>query len=113
MRFSDISLQQFGRLTASFPVGKRNGNVWWACLCVCGNTLMVAATTIRQGHTKSCGCLQRETTAVRNAAHCGEANSRFKHGQCVQYRHRPTYSSWFSMTQRCMNANLPKKIWSH
>ena len=38
------------------------GRIMWLCECVCGNAeqFVVAGTHIRNGNTKSCGCLQKE-----------------------------------------------------
>lgn len=34
---------------------------YW-CFCDCGNTVLIAANSLRNNHTKSCGCLAKETT---------------------------------------------------
>lgn len=34
--------------------------VQWECLCDCGNTTLVATTSLGGGLTKSCGCLNDE-----------------------------------------------------
>ena len=44
--------------------GKRR----YECLCDCGNTKIVAYGNLRNGHTKSCGCLRIEKTAERGRA---------------------------------------------
>lgn len=42
----------------------RGGNrVKWKCKCKCGNEVVVAGVELRNGHTKSCGCYQKEQTA--------------------------------------------------
>ncbi len=32
----------------------------WQCICDCGHTVIVKTNYLRQGETKSCGCLNRE-----------------------------------------------------
>jgi hypothetical protein len=32
----------------------------WNCVCDCGNTIIASTRKLRSGHTKSCGCLQKE-----------------------------------------------------
>lgn len=36
------------------------------CLCECGREITVSKTDVMFGHTKSCGCLQRERTSAAN-----------------------------------------------
>ena len=35
----------------------KHGNIMWLCRCNCGNEAVVRATRLRNGKTKSCGCL--------------------------------------------------------
>jgi len=50
----------YGRLTVvNGPVSRRK-RIHWYCSCLCKNTTLVAADKILSGHTKSCGCLERE-----------------------------------------------------
>ena len=44
----------FGKLTL---VEKLN-TAKWRCLCECGNECVVASSHLRDGHTRSCGCLK-------------------------------------------------------
>jgi hypothetical protein len=48
--------QKFNRLTA---VSKQDSGLW-ACVCECGNEVSVKTASLRNGNTKSCGCLQKE-----------------------------------------------------
>lgn len=57
--------------------------------CECGDTTRVALTRVRNGTTKSCGCLNREAS---DRAHT-------THGR----RKTPEYSSWIAMNARCGN----------
>lgn len=61
MRIIDLTDQQFGRLTVLYKTDKRCGhNVVWHCKCSCGNEVDVDGGALRQGKTKSCGCLRKE-----------------------------------------------------
>jgi hypothetical protein len=54
--------QKFGRLTVlNGPISRRGRNHWF-CSCQCGNTTVVAVDKLISGHTRSCGCLEKETT---------------------------------------------------
>ena len=57
----DLTGKKFGLLTAVRPTEERRGNsVVWECLCDCGETKLITAKVLNTGHTKSCGCLQKE-----------------------------------------------------
>jgi hypothetical protein len=60
----DLTGQRFGRLTVLNKTEKRCGhNIVWHCKCECGNECDINGGDIRQGKTKSCGCLKKEKTA--------------------------------------------------
>lgn len=60
----DITGQRFNHLVALFPV-RSNKKVKWFCQCDCGNFVVVIASALKNGNTKSCGCLQKEKTTKR------------------------------------------------
>ncbi|KKM93422.1 hypothetical protein LCGC14_1208540 [marine sediment metagenome] len=52
---------KYGKLTViSESNGRRHGQVYWNCICDCGNKTTVIGSDLRSGHTKSCGCLIKE-----------------------------------------------------
>ena len=57
--------EKYGRLTViketepHYTVGG-NKKRMFMCLCSCGNTVVVSITNLRNGNTKSCGCLRKE-----------------------------------------------------
>lgn len=62
MKFIDLTGKQFGRLTALYTNGKtRRGDIIWHCKCQCGNEVDVLGINLRNGATRSCGCLFKET----------------------------------------------------
>lgn len=65
-------------------------------LCDCGNLLMVMYWSLTSGHTKSCGCLQKEKVAVvcQQFKTHGMHNTRF-------------YRIWAGIKARCLNPNEP------
>lgn len=99
MPLIDLTGQRFGRLIALRPstlktvAGKR-----WECVCDCGGTTVTTSLKLRSGHTTSCGCYQREATALASRTH-GHAN-----------RSR-TYRTWKEMRQRCLNPKSDKYQW--
>lgn len=42
------------------------GGQHWLCQCDCGKICSVAAASLKNGHTKSCGCLQIESVSGEN-----------------------------------------------
>lgn len=94
-RFLDLTGQQFGRLTVVQFAGKYNGsrNSLWQCVCECGQEAFIPTGRLRDGSSRSCGCLQRELTSQRFRTH--------------DMRNSPTYQGWKSMLQRCCNRSNP------
>jgi len=57
----DLTGQVYGRLTVSEDVGRtKRQQVIWRCLCECGNFVDVVSGSLRNGHTQSCGCYNKE-----------------------------------------------------
>ena len=63
---SDHTGKKFGRLTVLYRTKVRNRRkVYWMCQCDCGNIVEKPISDLLSGHTKSCGCLNREATHQR------------------------------------------------
>lgn len=82
-KFVDLTGKRFNRLT----VIKREENYRdkrgcpysrWMCKCDCGNTIIVRAGELNNGHTQSCGCLNRERIAQAATRH-GLGKTRLYH----------------------------------
>ncbi len=54
----DLQGKRFGLLVVLEVAKAENGQVRWHCLCDCGNTCDVLAANLKNGHTKSCGCIK-------------------------------------------------------
>ena len=95
----DISGKIFGYLTALYRYGTAHGKTkrpsgkqWsagatWLCQCVCGKTKVVLCSNLRNGSTKSCGCLSATMQSKNQTIHGNP----------------PEYSVWAGMIQRCYN----------
>lgn len=93
-KIRDLSGQKFGRLTVlEFAGMNKKRNSMWRCRCECGAETIVLGYKLTGDHTKSCGCLNKETTSKRVRKH-GLRNSRI-------------YNCWRGMNQRCHNPNEP------
>lgn len=63
-KFIDLQGKKFGRLKALYiEVFNDRPGIHWNCKCDCGNFTSVEGGSLRSGHTKSCGCIQREFVA--------------------------------------------------
>lgn len=85
--------QKFNRVTVVGPQVRMNG--WadkrWTCVCDCGKTMFVTGTKLKNGSSKSCGCLSVEKTIERSKTH-GMSKTK-------------VFWIWNSMHQRCKNPN--------
>lgn len=65
----DLTNQRFNKLVVVKraedyikPDGRHE--VQWLCRCDCGNEIIVRTHCLTSGHTKSCGCLQKEKASI-------------------------------------------------
>lgn len=67
-KFENLTGQKFGRLTVVKLSDKRyqDGSKLWECKCDCGNTVYRIARTLKNGESKSCGCLKNELSSKAN-----------------------------------------------
>lgn len=87
----DIVGQRFGRLVVKTRAGRKGSKALWLCGCDCGADHTVAGQYLRQGKSRSCGCLQREETAAR----------RLVHGGTTKAARWPEWGVWRQMIVRC------------
>lgn len=69
MRLKDLTNQKFGLLTVlerdyNDPRNKTQKTSFWKCQCECGNIKTVSYSNLKQGLTKSCGCLLHQPKIV-------------------------------------------------
>lgn len=83
---------RYGRLTVIRAIRKKQ--LWcWQCRCSCGNLVVVSGAALRNGATRSCGCLRVDLARKRLVAR------NYDHGLS---RH-PLYSVWCDIKKRCYN----------
>ena len=94
----DLTGQTINRLVVIREAGRdKGGRVLWLCRCLgkngddCGKEVVVSGNDLRDGHTKSCGCLKRELCSERIMPR------HTTHG-CSQ---KPWYKVYYSMMERC------------
>jgi hypothetical protein len=94
----DMTGGVYGRLTVlrfSHSHKTKSGKsvaMWWA-RCECGDERAYRGASLRSGNTSSCGCLNKE----RSAAAAKKRHT--THGMTDT----PTWRSWKSMRDRCLN----------
>ena len=64
-RVEDMTGKRFGKLMVIERAPDRinkggTKHVMWKCKCDCGNETIVRGTSLRNGHTRSCGCVHSE-----------------------------------------------------
>lgn len=90
----DYAGQKFGRLTAVRLIERdwKLNNHIWLFSCDCGKTVETRIKQATSGHTKSCGCLQKEVLVARNTVHG------------LSKLHPRAYRTWKDMRGRCLTA---------
>lgn len=93
----DLTGQILGHLRVLSRSNRRkNTQICWNCVCVCGEHVLVRGYTLRHGRTKSCGCKRAEKTHRLRG--------------CDGRSGHPLYNVWSSMRKRCSNSN--HKSWA-
>jgi len=94
--FVDLTGQVFSRLTVlSRAEDGKHQVVRWNCQCECGNQVIVQASKLRSGNTRSCKCLLKETTTRRLTTH-GQSVSKQRNRSEMSREYR----AWISMKDR-------------
>lgn len=72
----DLTGKRFGRFTVlSRTENNKDGRAMWLCKCDCGNERIVVGKSLRNGHTQSCGCLNKDI--VRDKSLIDRTGQRF------------------------------------
>lgn len=91
----DLTGNRYGRLVV-LGYSHQNKNTlslyYWNCQCDCGNKKLVSSICLKNGTTKSCGCILREFN-----------NTKIVHGLCIGGSFPLEMNSWAQMKQRCYN----------
>ena len=90
LNIANLSGEKFNRLKVlSYSHTSPARHAYWLCKCDCGNEVVVAASALKRGLTKSCGCLRSQRTKNLNLSH--------------GLSYDPTYATWKGMVARCYN----------
>lgn len=73
---NDLKGKKFNRLTVLECVGQKGRRrTMWRCICDCGNVVIVDGSHLKNGHTKSCGCYNKDRIGNLNKK-TGKTNTR-------------------------------------
>ena len=61
----DLTGFTFNRLKVVSLNRKENFKNYWNCICICGKEKIVDGSKLKSGHTKSCGCLRKDSALGR------------------------------------------------
>lgn len=92
MKKIDLTGKKYGRLVVLYESEKKGKNTIWHCKCDCGKELDIIAYNLKDGHSKSCGCLAAEEKSKRHTKH-GDTKTRL-------------FRTWQHMLNRCYNTNV-------
>lgn len=92
-KFQNLSGNTYGLLTV---LDEHTKDKWkktvWKCQCDCGNITYVVERDLKNGNTRSCGCLRRKVST-----------------DTYNYKtHKRLYTIYNGIMQRCYNTNNPK-----
>ena len=96
-QYEDLTGKRFGRLYVKSYALTKNGRRYWSCLCECGRETIVPTAKLNNGHTQSCGCLNKDLTKQANTKH-GLSHSRLNNIHA-------------HMKRRCNNENCKSYEW--
>ena len=97
----DLTGSQIGRLTALSSMSQRGRGTMWLCRCECGREVVVARKELRNGDTRSCGCLRIDRNVERFV----------KHGHARGRTLTPTLSTFRNMHRRCSDRGSTQWPW--
>lgn len=85
----DISGRKFGKLYVMKKTNEKNksGDYKYKCQCDCGEIVLVVGSNLKNGHSKSCGCVRRRIS------------------KGYRMKNIRLYSIYCNMKQRCYNKN--------
>lgn len=97
-------MNKYGRLTIISGLFYRKQTIkskrrygYVRCICDCGTSREYRFGSLKNGHTKSCGCYNKEV-AAREVVKRNTTHGLTKH---------PIYRVWAQMKQRCYDINYP------
>lgn len=101
----DMTGARAGRVMVLAYAGSKNQQAYWSCACDCGTRFVTQGRFLRNGATRSCGCLGKENRALASA------KAKTTHGQTKGGARSRAHSIWTNMRSRCGNQNFTSYKW--
>ena len=103
MRMIDETGNVYNRLTVLEKYKEKGKRLKWKCQCVCGAITYVDGRDLRNGHTQSCGCLNKER--VSQASLNDLTNQQFGFltvlSRDMNYQGKGVPTHWFCKCNKC------------
>lgn len=100
----DLQGKKFGRLVVVSNAGKTkySNDVAWLCVCECGKNKNINGQHLRDGTTKSCGCLARELSSKRNSGERKDITGKmFGQLKALSFSHKQNYRYFWKFQCDC------------
>lgn len=96
--------ERYGRLVIKeYDHKDQYGRYIYKCQCDCGNTAIVAYTSMRTGHTTSCGCYNREQSS---ADHDSRIGKKFNMLTIIDFDHKSGAHMYYRCRCDCGNEKV-------
>lgn len=99
MKFIDITGNRYNRLKVLHLSNTNTGKSKWVCLCDCGQQIIAIAGNLKNGTTKSCGCLRKEVSRQHLLKNSKKYNT--THGESG--KGIVEYNTWLNIHTRTTN----------
>lgn len=104
-RKTDLKGEQFGELKVIQFAGYKYGRTAWLCECRCKNTCIVTAHDLKTHHTRSCGCLKKQSARIRDIK-----NQRFNHLVALEMTEERDYKKSVVWKCRCLRCGKTVRL---
>lgn len=98
----ELTGEKFGRWNVLNKQIRSGKKYFLICKCDCGTIKPVNKCSLKNGRSKSCGCLHSEILFKRMS---GKNNFSFTHGHSRKRNWSKEYRAWSDMKTRCTNPN--------
>lgn len=98
--------EKFGLLTVIEKAVLQSKHDKWRCICDCGKMTVSFGFTLRNGSSKSCGCVAAKKSKERwKNPSLAERQKQSEKAKTHGMSKHPAYQSWADMRQRCQKPN--------